>query len=180
MGLAQPGPSGPLGGGSVSRAFSSIGPLAARLLVYVSCHLPGAVVWRCHRVPPPCLPPVALLGMSAKGLGCLERRGELLALPGPFTRQWASQDWPGALPCRERRELPSLKLPVNHPGDSGTSRSTCHRLVWHPRDEAVWSLLTYVPSVCACVTEARDLERSAVFQSHPGRKLRRLHWASSG
>lgn len=51
------------------------------------------------------LPPVALLGVYAKGLCCLERGGKLSALLDPFARRWASQDWPRALRPASNKDI---------------------------------------------------------------------------
>lgn len=96
--------------------------------------------------PPPCLPPVALLGMCPRGLCCLERGRELWAQSGPLARRWASQDGPAALSPASTKEndLPSPKLPVSLPGDSDTSRSSCRQLVWFPLGQRLSGLAVVI------------------------------------
>lgn len=96
--------------------------------------------------PPPCLPPVALLGMCPRGLCCVERGRELWAESGPFARRWASQDGPGALSPASTREnyLRPLKVPVSLPGDCDISRSSCRQLVWYPLGQRLSGLAVVI------------------------------------
>lgn len=82
-GLAQ-GPLACLAWGN-EQSFSSIGPLAAQLLVSLCCHvLSGAVVWGCHRVPPPSS---GSPGHVCQGSVLSGKRRKALGSVGPFCQE---------------------------------------------------------------------------------------------
>lgn len=94
--------------------------------------------WCCCLVMPggaATLPPSSgSLGHVSQGPELSGKRKRALGLIGPLCQAVGISELAESTePCQRQRELPSLKLPVSHLGDSDTSRSTCKQLVCIPR-----------------------------------------------